>query len=79
MDRFLLEYDTDRAGGFEPLRFVPGNKMVVLGLISSKEPALVSVMFANNETGVLQPLAEVVRLARQVGALVHCERLPTLT
>jgi 5-methyltetrahydropteroyltriglutamate--homocysteine methyltransferase len=43
VDRFLLEYDTDRAGGFEPLRFVPGNKMVVLGLISSKEPALESI------------------------------------
>jgi 5-methyltetrahydropteroyltriglutamate--homocysteine methyltransferase len=40
VDRFLLEYDTDRAGGFEPLRFVPKNKMIVLGLISSKEPAL---------------------------------------
>ena len=40
VDRFLLEYDTDRAGGFEPLRFVPANKMVVLGLISSKLPAL---------------------------------------
>jgi len=40
VDRFLLEYDTDRAGGFEPLRFVPKNKMVVLGLISSKEPEL---------------------------------------
>ena len=43
VDRFLLEYDTERAGGFEPLRFVPKNKMVVLGLISSKEPALESV------------------------------------
>jgi 5-methyltetrahydropteroyltriglutamate--homocysteine methyltransferase len=43
VDRFLLEYDTDRAGGFEPLRFMPANKMVVLGLISSKEPALESV------------------------------------
>jgi 5-methyltetrahydropteroyltriglutamate--homocysteine methyltransferase len=43
VDRFLLEYDTDRAGGFEPLRFVPADKMVVLGLISSKEPALESV------------------------------------
>ncbi len=43
VDRFLLEYDTDRAGGFEPLRFMPKNKMVVLGLISSKEPALESV------------------------------------
>ena len=32
VDRFLLEYDTDRAGGFEPLRFVPEDKMVVLGL-----------------------------------------------
>jgi 5-methyltetrahydropteroyltriglutamate--homocysteine methyltransferase len=40
VDRFLLEYDTDRAGGFEPLRFVPADKMVVLGLISSKLPAL---------------------------------------
>jgi len=43
VDRFLLEYDTDRAGGFEPLRFVPRSKMVVLGIISSKEPALESV------------------------------------
>jgi 5-methyltetrahydropteroyltriglutamate--homocysteine methyltransferase len=42
VDRFLLEYDTDRAGGFEPLRFMPSNKMVVLGLISSKEPGLES-------------------------------------
>jgi 5-methyltetrahydropteroyltriglutamate--homocysteine methyltransferase len=38
VDRFLLEYDTERAGGFEPLRFVPKNKMVVLGLVSSKLP-----------------------------------------
>ena len=43
VDRFLLEYDTDRAGGFEPLRFMPKDKMVVLGLISSKEPELESV------------------------------------
>jgi 5-methyltetrahydropteroyltriglutamate--homocysteine methyltransferase len=42
VDRFLLEYDTERAGGFEPLRFVPRGKMVVLGLISSKEPRLES-------------------------------------
>jgi 5-methyltetrahydropteroyltriglutamate--homocysteine methyltransferase len=42
VDRFLLEYDTDRAGGFEPLRFMPRNKMVVLGLISSKLPELES-------------------------------------
>ena len=43
VDRFLLEYDTDRAGGFEPLRFMPRDKMVVLGLISSKEPRLESI------------------------------------
>jgi 5-methyltetrahydropteroyltriglutamate--homocysteine methyltransferase len=36
VDRFLLEYESERAGGFEPLRFVPRDKMVVLGLISSK-------------------------------------------
>jgi 5-methyltetrahydropteroyltriglutamate--homocysteine methyltransferase len=42
VDRFLLEYDTERAGGFEPLRFVPSGKTVVLGLISSKEPQLES-------------------------------------
>ena len=36
-DGYFLEYDTDRAGGFEPLRFLPkGDKIVVLGLVSSK-------------------------------------------
>jgi 5-methyltetrahydropteroyltriglutamate--homocysteine methyltransferase len=40
VDRFLLEYDSHRAGGFEPLRFLPKDKMVVLGLISSKQPTL---------------------------------------
>ena len=42
MDRYLLEFDTDRAGGFEPLRFVPKGKTVVLGLITTKEPTLES-------------------------------------
>ena len=36
VDRFLLEYDDERSGTFEPLRFVPKGKTVVLGLISSK-------------------------------------------
>ncbi len=40
VDRFLLEYDDDRAGGFEPLRFMPKDKMAVLGLVSSKAPEL---------------------------------------
>jgi 5-methyltetrahydropteroyltriglutamate--homocysteine methyltransferase len=38
VDRFLLEYDTARSGGFEPLRLVPRGKTVVLGLITTKEP-----------------------------------------
>jgi 5-methyltetrahydropteroyltriglutamate--homocysteine methyltransferase len=41
-DRFLLEYDTERAGGFEPLRFVRPGATVVLGLVSSKTPILES-------------------------------------
>jgi 5-methyltetrahydropteroyltriglutamate--homocysteine methyltransferase len=42
-DGYFLEYDTDRAGGFEPLRFVPkGSKQIVLGLVSSKIGALES-------------------------------------
>ncbi len=40
--RFLLEYDTARAGSFEPLRFVPKGRVVVLGLVSTKGPELES-------------------------------------
>ena len=40
--RLLLEYDTERAGTFAPLRFVPKDKIVVLGLVSSKVPELES-------------------------------------
>jgi 5-methyltetrahydropteroyltriglutamate--homocysteine methyltransferase len=40
VDRFLLEYDDARSGTFEPLRFVPRGKAVVLGLVSSKLPGL---------------------------------------
>ncbi len=40
---FLLEYDTARAGDFKPLRFVPRSKGVVLGLVSTKTPALESI------------------------------------
>jgi len=40
VDAFFLEFDTERAGGFEPLRFVPAGTKVVLGLVSSKTPAL---------------------------------------
>lgn len=44
------------------------------GLLEAEdEPALVSVMLANNETGIIQPVAEAARLAHQYGALVHCD------
>jgi 5-methyltetrahydropteroyltriglutamate--homocysteine methyltransferase len=39
-DRFLLEYDSERAGGFEPLRLVPQDKVVVLGLVTTKRSEL---------------------------------------
>jgi len=42
VDAFLLEYESERAGTFEPLRFVPKGKVVVLGLVSSKLPELES-------------------------------------
>jgi 5-methyltetrahydropteroyltriglutamate--homocysteine methyltransferase len=42
VERLLLEYDSPRAGTFEPLRFVPQDKTVVLGLITTKEPELES-------------------------------------
>jgi 5-methyltetrahydropteroyltriglutamate--homocysteine methyltransferase len=42
VNRFLLEYDDERSGTFEPLRFVPKGKIVVLGLVSTKRPALES-------------------------------------
>jgi 5-methyltetrahydropteroyltriglutamate--homocysteine methyltransferase len=42
IDAYFMEYDSDRAGGFEPLRFVPKGKMVVLGLVTSKSGKLES-------------------------------------
>ena len=41
-NRFLLEYDDDRSGGFEPLKHVPEDRVVVLGLVTSKKPKLES-------------------------------------
>jgi 5-methyltetrahydropteroyltriglutamate--homocysteine methyltransferase len=40
---YFMEFDTERAGGFEPLRFLPKNKTVVLGLVTSKAGALESI------------------------------------
>lgn len=40
LDGYFLEYDDDRSGGFEPLKYLPKGKIVILGLISSKFPQL---------------------------------------
>jgi 5-methyltetrahydropteroyltriglutamate--homocysteine methyltransferase len=62
VDRFLLEYDDERSGTFEPLRFVPRDKSVVLGLISSKKPQLESPR-------------EVIRRIEEAAKYVPLERL----
>jgi 5-methyltetrahydropteroyltriglutamate--homocysteine methyltransferase len=40
VDAYFLEWDTDRAGGFEPLRYLPKHKQVVLGLVTTKTGSL---------------------------------------
>jgi cysteine desulfurase len=47
-------------------------------LLAAGGPALVSVMAANNETGVIQPIGEVVRVAHAAGALVHCDAVQAI-
>jgi 5-methyltetrahydropteroyltriglutamate--homocysteine methyltransferase len=60
--RFLLEYDDERSGGFDPLRQVPEDRTVVLGLVSSKKAALESK-------------AELKRRIEQASAVIPLERL----
>src|SRR5262245_28184552 len=62
-DGYFLEYDSDRAGGFEPLRFLPkGKKTVVLGLVTSK-------------TGRLEPRAEVKKRIEEATKYVALDQL----
>jgi len=62
-DGYFLEYDTDRAGGFEPLRFLPkGNKIVVLGLVTSK-------------SGRLEPRADVKKRIEEATKFVALDQL----
>ena len=61
-DRFMLEYDTERAGDFEPLRFVRDGAVVVLGLLSTK-------------TGVLEDAEEIKRRIEEASRHVPVERL----
>jgi len=62
-DRFLLEYDTERAGGFAPLRFVPKGKVAVLGLVSTKVPELESVDTLKRRIGEAAEFIPLDRLA----------------
>jgi 5-methyltetrahydropteroyltriglutamate--homocysteine methyltransferase len=61
-DRLLLEYDSPRAGGFEPLRFVAGDKFVVLGLLTTKN-------------GRLESRGDLLRRIEEASAHVPVERL----
>jgi 5-methyltetrahydropteroyltriglutamate--homocysteine methyltransferase len=62
-DGYFLEYDTDRAGGFEPLRFLPkGNKIVVLGLVTSK-------------SGRLEPRADIKKRIEEAAKFVALDQL----
>jgi 5-methyltetrahydropteroyltriglutamate--homocysteine methyltransferase len=61
-DRLLLEYDSPRAGGFAPLRFVPADKIVVLGLVTTK-------------SGVLEARDELLRRIEEAAKVVPIERL----
>jgi 5-methyltetrahydropteroyltriglutamate--homocysteine methyltransferase len=62
VDAYFLEFDDERSGDFSPLRFVPEDKVVVLGLITSKRPEL-------------EPYDELVRRIEQASVHVPLERL----
>ena len=57
IDGFFMEYDSERAGDFQPLRFLPANKIAVLGIITSKTPQL------ENRDDVLRRVEEATRYA----------------
>jgi 5-methyltetrahydropteroyltriglutamate--homocysteine methyltransferase len=62
VDVFLLEYESERAGTFEALRFVPRTKSVVLGLVSSKVPQL-------------EPQSQLIRRIEEASRYVPLENL----
>ena len=62
LDGYFLEFDTDRAGGFEPLRKLKGNKQVVLGLVTSK-------------SGRLEPKDDIKRRIDEASKIVPLEQL----
>jgi cysteine desulfurase len=73
-----IEHDSVLAAAPDALRIpIDGHGVIDLAklveLLATARPALVSVMLANNETGVIQPVREVVACARRHGALAHCD------
>jgi 5-methyltetrahydropteroyltriglutamate--homocysteine methyltransferase len=62
VDGYFMEWDTDRAGGFEPLRFLPKGKTVVLGLVTSK-------------TGVLEKKDDIKRRIDEAAKYVDLDQL----
>lgn len=66
VDRFLLEFDSDRAGNFSPLQHVPKDKVVVLGLITTKSPKL-------------ETQKEIIRRIEEASSFVPRERLAIST
>src|SRR5205823_4465350 len=61
--RFLLEYDDERSGGFEPLQHVPEDRYVVLGLVTTKKPRLESADELRRRIGEAAPILPLERLA----------------
>jgi len=68
VDTFLLEYDSERAGDFQPLRFLPRHKTAVLGLVSSKSASL------ENQDALLRRIDEAARFVAidQLGLSSQC-------
>jgi 5-methyltetrahydropteroyltriglutamate--homocysteine methyltransferase len=62
VDGFFLEYDTERSGDFQPLRYVPKDRIVVLGLMSTKQKAL-------------EPIEELKRRVADAARFVDMSRL----
>ena len=62
VDAYFMEWDSDRAGGFEPLRFLPKNKHVVLGLVTSK-------------TGVLETREDLLRRIEEASKFAPLDQL----
>ena len=61
--RFLLEYDDERSGSFEPLRYVPEDRTVVLGLVTTKKPSLESIEELSDRIAQAAKLIPLERLA----------------